>query len=66
MMITCFFPLGMVLVSSVEGNAAAKLQVGDMICYLGTEPKMVRVEGLDFDQTMGALSSYVGQCGTEE
>ena len=35
-------------------------QVGDMACYLGKEPKgMVRTEGLDFEQTMGSLKSYV-------
>jgi ferredoxin len=59
---------GCVLVSSLppEGNAAqaagddGKIRVGDMICYLGQEPRgMVRTEGLDFEQTMGALRRFL-------
>ena len=55
---------GCVLVSSVAAGSnaekAGKVLVGDMICYLGKEPKnMVRVEGCDFDQTYGALSSFM-------
>lgn len=56
---------GCVLVSALApgGNAekSGKIKVGDMVCYLGKEPKgMVRTEGLDFEQTMGAMQEYVG------
>jgi len=59
---------GCVLISAIQpgGNAEQaageeqKIRVGDMICYLGREPKnMVRTEGLDFEQTMEALRTYI-------
>lgn len=43
-----------------RGGEKQKILVGDMISYLGREPKeMVRTEGLNFEQTMDALRNYI-------
>ena len=52
------------MVSALQpgSNAAEsdKIKVGDMVCWLGEEPdRMTRTEGVDLDQTMDALRSFV-------
>ncbi|CAM9701604.1 unnamed protein product [Choristocarpus tenellus] len=56
---------GLVLVSGLEPGGRAevsgKVEIGDTLSWVGVEPnRMIRVEALDWDQTVNALSQYTG------